>query len=126
MNEQGTATPAMPFHFPVGAGDLLRGTGLAVWGAASALHNPRLGQDYGHYARAMGVALVGLYSAAVVVLFIGLPVVVFVPGLALQLLAVIPSWALALSRSHEPGPSRLLFFVLTHFPLLVVVTGWWR
>lgn len=89
---------------------ILRGIGFAVWGVVSALQNPRLMKDYTQFAKSMGVVLLALYSAAIVLLFFALPIVVFVPGLALQLLALIPYWAISITKSRSPVSTNLLFF----------------
>jgi hypothetical protein len=67
-------------------------------------------KDYTQFAKSMGVVLLALYSAAIVLLFFALPIVVFVPGLALQLLALIPYWAISITKSRSPVSTNLLFF----------------
>lgn len=115
LQEQRSAHLPAALDFPGGAVEaakgVLRGIGFAVWGVVSALQNPRLMKDYTQFAKSMGVVLLALYSAAIVLLFFALPIVVFVPGLALQLLALIPYWAISITKSRSPVSTNLLFFV---------------
>jgi hypothetical protein len=118
MQEQARARlggPSTPLEGGAWAMDaaqgILRGIGFAIWGVASALRNPRLMSDYTRFAKSMGVVLLALYSAAIVLLFFALPIVVFVPGLALQLLALIPYWAISITKSRSPVSTNVLFFV---------------
>jgi len=69
----------------------------------------------------MGIILLLVYSAVTVFLFLALPVVLFVPGLVLQLLVLVPYWAFSITKlcSNRANSLAILFFVLSplHPPL---------
>eukprot|EP01117_Protostelium_nocturnum_P016303 TRINITY_DN6421_c0_g1_i1.p1 TRINITY_DN6421_c0_g1~~TRINITY_DN6421_c0_g1_i1.p1 ORF type:complete len:283 (+),score=93.21 TRINITY_DN6421_c0_g1_i1:841-1689(+) len=90
--------------------DLLRGLNQAIVGFQSSISNKKIQSVYFEWAKHMLKILVPLYALAIAIIVFLAPLVALFPGIALQLLALVPFWATYFSKKI-PKLGNQLFFI---------------
>jgi uncharacterized protein involved in cysteine biosynthesis len=85
----------------------------AAKGSWEVMQNPKVQRDYMNFVKSMGTILLAMYAVLGLLLFVYMPVTVFVltlaPGFVGQILAMIPLWAFNIARKRTPMATNQLF-----------------
>jgi len=93
--------------------DLLAGFTSAVAGVKRSISNSKIQEAYGKWAKSFLKIIAPMYLVAILLLILFLPLVAIFPGIALQLLSLIPFWATYLNKRLQKLGSNLFFLELS-------------